>query len=89
MDQHGSVSDPSQQKRQERLKMSVSSMSCIFLYLIFDHPSSRLTKVSADLRLLLSDIVIERFVNSAEDAEKLSGLVDDIRDAITEYQVRL
>jgi hypothetical protein len=30
--------DPRQLKRREPLKMSVSLMSCIFLYLIFDHP---------------------------------------------------
>jgi hypothetical protein len=31
---------------------------------------------------------VTRFLNNAEDAEKLSGMVEDIRDAMMEYQVR-
>lgn len=32
---------------------------------------------------------IEGFFNNVKNAEKLGGLIDDIRDAIIEYQVRL
>ena len=31
---------------------------------------------------------VERFLNGTEDADKLGGLVDDIRDAMIDYQVR-
>ena len=32
--------------------------------------------------------MITRFLNSTEDTGKLGGLVEDIRDAIMDYQVR-
>ena len=32
--------------------------------------------------------MITRFLNSTEDTDKLGGLVEDIRDAIMDYQVR-
>ena len=31
---------------------------------------------------------ITRFLNGTEDANKLGGLVEDIRDALMDYQVR-
>ena len=31
---------------------------------------------------------VTRFLNSAKDVDKLSGLVEDIRDAVMDYQVR-
>jgi len=31
---------------------------------------------------------VTRFLNSAKDVDKLSGLVEDIRDAMMDYQVR-
>ena len=31
---------------------------------------------------------VARFLNRTGDADKLSGLVDDIRDAMMDYQVR-
>ena len=31
---------------------------------------------------------ITRFLSNSEDVDKLSGMVEDIRDAIMEYQVR-
>ena len=33
-----------------------------------------------------NDIV--QFLNNAENAQKLNGLVDDIREAVVDYQVR-
>ena len=32
---------------------------------------------------------VEGFFTNAKNADQLSGLVDDIRDAVIEYQVRL
>ena len=32
---------------------------------------------------------VSRFLNSPKDADELSGLVEDIRDAMSEYGVRL
>ena len=31
--------------------------------------------------------MVEGFLNNAKNAEKLGGLVDDIRDVVIEYQV--
>ena len=31
---------------------------------------------------------VTRFLNGTEDADKISGLVEDIRDAVMDYQVR-
>jgi hypothetical protein len=31
---------------------------------------------------------VARFLKSAEDAEKIGGFIEDIRDAMMEYQVR-
>ena len=32
---------------------------------------------------------VDGFFNNAENADKLGGLVEDIRDAMMEYQVRM
>jgi hypothetical protein len=32
---------------------------------------------------------VEGFFNNVNNADKLGGLVEDIRDAVTDYQVRL
>ena len=43
--------------------------------------------VRQDLALLVEQGKIEGFFNNAENAGKLGGLVEDIRDAMIEYQV--
>ena len=41
-----------------------------------------------DLEPLVERGKITRFLNNVKDAEALTGLADDIRDAMMDYQVR-
>ena len=56
------------------------SLTCI--------PSRKLENILQDLIPLEMRGRVTRFVNSVQDADKLSGLVEDIRDAMMDYQVR-
>ena len=47
----------------------------------------KLDKVLQELTPLAERGKITRFLNSTEDVDKLSGLVEDIRDAMMDYQV--
>jgi hypothetical protein len=47
----------------------------------------KLDKVLQDLGPLERRGRITRVLNAAEDVDKLSGLVEDIRDAMMDYQV--
>ena len=47
----------------------------------------KLQDVHQDLNLLAGQGKVKGFFNNIENAEKLGGLVEDIRDAMTEYQV--
>ena len=47
----------------------------------------KLDDVLQDLIPLAEEGKITRFLNSAEDVDKLGGLVEDIRDAMMDYQV--
>ena len=56
--------------------------------------SVNLTYLDRKLENVLQDLIplaeqgkITRFLNSSEDVDKLSGLVEDIRDAMMDYQV--
>ena len=49
--------------------------------------SRKLQDVSRDLVLLEKQGKVEGFFSNAENAGKLSSLVEDIRDAMMEYQV--
>ena len=49
----------------------------------------KLENVHQDLTLLAKQGRIEGFFNNVQNAEKLSGVVEDIRDAMMEYQVRM
>ena len=49
----------------------------------------KLDKVLQDLIPLAERGMVTRFLNSTEDSDKLSGLVEDIRDAMMDYQVCL
>ena len=48
---------------------------------------SKLKTTAGELEPLASQGKIEGFFNNVKNADKLGGLVDDIRDAIIEYQV--
>ena len=47
----------------------------------------KLDKVLQDLIPLAEQGKVTRFLNSADDVDRLSGLVEDIRDAMMDYQV--
>ena len=47
----------------------------------------KLEKVLQELIPLEKRGKVTRFLNSTRDAEKLSGLVEDVRDAMMDYQV--
>lgn len=51
--------------------------------------TSKLQDVHQDLNLLAGQGKVKGFFNNIENAEKLGGLVEDIRDAMMEYQVCL
>ena len=48
----------------------------------------KLDDILKDLVPLSQQGKFTRFLTNAEDTEKISGMVDDIRDAMMEYQVR-
>ena len=48
----------------------------------------KLQDVRQDLALLEEQGKVKGFFNKVENADKLSGLVEDIRDAMVDYQVR-
>jgi len=48
----------------------------------------KLQDVLQDLAILQEQGKIEGFVKNAENASRLGGLVDEIRDTMMEYQVR-
>ena len=47
----------------------------------------KLEGIRQDLALLGEQGKTEGFFNNVENADKLGGLVDDIRDAVMDYQV--
>jgi len=47
----------------------------------------KLDKVLQDLIPLAEQGAVTRFLNSTEDMDKLSGLVEDIHEAMMDYQV--
>ena len=49
----------------------------------------KLQAAHQDLDLVVKQGNVEGFFRNLENADKLSGLVEDIRDAMVEYQVRL
>ena len=51
--------------------------------------ASKLDDVLKDLNLLQKQGNIAKFLKNTENVDKLSGMVEDIRDAMMEYQVCL
>jgi hypothetical protein len=49
---------------------------------------SKLDNILKDLTPMTQRGKVTRFLSSAGDVEKLSGMADDIREALMEYQVR-
>jgi hypothetical protein len=50
---------------------------------------SKLDSILEELIPLAQRGKVTRFLNNTQDADKLSGMVEDIRDAMMEYQVGL
>ena len=48
----------------------------------------KLEDVLQELEPLVSQGKVEGFFNNVKNADKLGGLVEDIRDAVMDYQVR-
>ena len=48
---------------------------------------SKLQDIRRDLALLEEQGKVKGFFNNVKNADKLNGLVEDIRDAMVEYQV--
>lgn len=48
----------------------------------------KLEKVDQALGLMTTQGGTVQFLNNAENAKKLNGLVDDVREAVMDYQVR-
>ena len=49
----------------------------------------KLTEILRELELLTEQGRVTGFFNNVENADKLGGLVEDIRDAVMDYQVRI
>ena len=49
----------------------------------------KLEDIRQDLVLLGQQGKTKGFFNNVENADKLSGLVEDVRDAVVDYQVRI
>ena len=49
----------------------------------------KLEDVRRDLTLLAEQGRVTGFLTNAENARRINGLVEDIRDAMIDYQVRL
>ena len=49
----------------------------------------KLKNIHQDLTQLAEQGGVEGFFNNVENADKLCGLVEDIRDAMMEYQARI
>jgi len=47
-----------------------------------------LEKILGELEPLAEQRKVEGFLNNVKNADRLAGLVEDIRDAVMEYQVR-
>ena len=65
-------------------KSSLTLLCQVFSLTFMDR---KLDDVLQNLIPLAEQGKITRFLNSAEDVDKLSGLVEDIRDAMMDYQV--
>ena len=48
-----------------------------------------LEDIHRDLALLGEQGKIKDFFNNVENADKLGGLIEDVRDAVMDYQVRI
>jgi hypothetical protein len=47
-----------------------------------------LNNIATQLENILGGNAVKRFANNVEDAQTITSLVEDIRDALTDYQVR-
>ena len=52
------------------------------------NPPSKLKDVEAQLRSLHEKAALLRFVDNAQDDEDVSGLLEDLQEAVNDYLVR-
>ena len=52
------------------------------------NPSSKLKDIEGQLRSLHEKFLLLRLVDNAQDGEDVSGLLEDLREAVNDYMVR-
>ena len=63
--------------------MSVASVQAGYL-----NPSRKLKDIEEQLRSLHEKFLLLRLVDNAQDGEDVSGLLEDLREAVNDYMVR-
>lgn len=63
-------------------------MQIVFFQTKFSHPPSKLEKIEEKLRSLHGKFVLLRLPDNAQDGEDVNGLLEDLREAISDYMVR-
>ena len=63
--------------------MSVASVQAGYL-----NPSRKLKDIEEQLRSLHEKFLFLRLVDNAQDGEDVSGLLEDLREAVNDYMVR-
>ena len=54
----------------------------------YSHPPSKLKDIEERSRQLRDKFVLLRYLDSVEDSKDVSGLLEDIREAVGDYMVR-
>ena len=52
------------------------------------NPPSKLKHIEEQLRLLHGKSVLLRLTNNAQDSEDVTGLLEDLQEAVNDYMVR-
>jgi len=52
------------------------------------HPPRKLEGIEEQLRSLHAKSALLRFVDNAQDSEDVSGLLEDLQEAVNDYMVR-
>ena len=53
------------------------------------HPPSKLRNIEEQLRSLHGKFILLRIADNAQDGEDVNGLLEDLREAVNDYMVRL
>jgi hypothetical protein len=82
------MGDDRERERRSKLERYMHTFWGRGLSLINGDGIRKLNDVSRELELLNKEGNITSFFNNVENADKLGGLVEGIRDAVMDYQVR-